>query len=111
MTSSTATGTLPKNRAGNGVTTPSRRGGSGRVLADVIVDLGFVARDVMDDATAKAHASGSAAERVLLASGALDEAGLSRAVAERFGLDHLDLTVYRVDPDAVKLVTPAAIRR
>jgi type IV pilus assembly protein PilB len=111
MTSSTATGTPPKNRAGNGVTTPSRRGGSGRVLADVIVDLGFVARDVMDDATAKAHASGSAAERVLLASGALDEAGLSRAVAERFGLDHLDLTVYRVDPDAVKLVTPAAIRR
>src|SRR4051794_13311501 len=111
MNPSPATGTPPKTRASNGLTTPSRRGGSGRVLTDVIVDLGFVPRDAMDDAIAKAHASGSAAERVLLADGALDEHGLSRAVAERFGLDHLDLTVYRVDPDAAKLVTPAAIRR
>ena len=37
-------------KKGNGVTTPSRRGGSGRVLTDVIVDLGFVERDVMDEA-------------------------------------------------------------
>ena len=34
------TGAPPKKK-GNGVTTPSRRGGSGRVLTDVIVDLGF----------------------------------------------------------------------
>ncbi|HWT23215.1 MAG TPA: ATPase, T2SS/T4P/T4SS family [Solirubrobacteraceae bacterium] len=107
----TTTGAAPKTRTSNGVTTPSRRGGSGRVLTDVIVDLGFVSRDVMDDAIAKAHASGSAAERVLLAGGALDEDSLARAVAERFGLDHLDLGVYRVDPDAAKLVSPAAIRR
>jgi len=30
---------------------------------------------------------------------------------ERFGLDHFDLQVYRVDPDAAKLVSPAAIKR
>ncbi len=35
-------------KKGNGITTPSRRGGSGRVLTDVIVDLGFVERDRMD---------------------------------------------------------------
>src|SRR3712207_7640388 len=35
----------------------------------------------------------------------------SRAVAERFGLDHLDLRAFRVDPDAARLVTAAAVRR
>ena len=58
-----------------------------------------------------AHSAGSAAERVLVSTGAITESDLARAVAERFGLDHLDLQVYRVDPDAAKLVTPAAIKR
>src|SRR5215218_7458985 len=65
----------------------------------------------MDEAIEMAHSAGSAAERVLLSTGALSEAELARAVAERFGLDHLDLQQYRVDPDAAKLVTPAAIKR
>jgi type IV pilus assembly protein PilB len=111
MNPATSTGTAPKPRKSNGVTTPSRRGGSGRVLTDVIVDLGFVARDAMDEAVRMAHSAGSAAERVLLSTGAITEDQLARAVAERFGLDHLDLSVYPVDPDAAKLVTPAAIRR
>src|ERR687894_2633946 len=100
-----------KPKRGNGITTPSRRGGSGRVLTDVIVDLGFVEREAMDEAVEMAHSAGSAAERVLVTTGAITEAELARAVAERFGLDHLDLQIYRVDPDAAKLVTPAAIRR
>ena len=48
---------------------------------------------------------------VLVADGTLTEDQLARAVAERFGLDHLDLGIYRVDPDAAKLVTPAAVSR
>jgi type IV pilus assembly protein PilB len=100
-----------KPKKGNGITTPSRRGGSGRVLTDVIVDLGFVEREAMDEAVEMAHSAGSAAERVLVSTGAITESDLARAVAERFGLDHLDLQVYRVDPDAAKLVTPAAIKR
>jgi type IV pilus assembly protein PilB len=100
-----------KPKKGNGITTPSRRGGSGRVLTDVIVDLGFVEREAMDEAIEMAHSAGSAAERVLVSTGAISEGDLARAVAERFGLDHLDLQLYRVDPDAAKLVTPAAIKR
>jgi type IV pilus assembly protein PilB len=111
MNPPTQAGAAPKPKKGNGITTPSRRGGSGRVLTDVIVDLGFVEREAMDEAVAMAHSAGSAAERVLLSTGALSEAELARAVAERFGLDHLDLRAYRVDPDAAKLVTPAAIKR
>src|ERR671916_451944 len=103
-------GAQAKPKKGNGITTPSRRGGSGRVLTDVIVDLGYVERDAMDEAIEMAHSAGSAAERVLLSTGAISEEELARAVAERFGLDHLDLQSYRVDPDAAKLVTPAAIK-
>jgi type IV pilus assembly protein PilB len=50
MNPATSTGTAPKPRKSNGVTTPSRRGGSGRVLTDVIVDLGFVARNAAEEA-------------------------------------------------------------
>ena len=94
-----------------GVTPPSRRGGTGRRLDDVIVDLGFVVRDEMDAAITEAERSGSSPERVLLAQERIDETQLSRAVAERFGLDHLDLRAYRCDPNAAKLVTPAAVKR
>jgi type IV pilus assembly protein PilB len=111
MNPPTQTGAAPAKKKGNGVTTPSRRGGSGRVLADVLVDLGFVERGEMDEAIEKATSAGSAAESVLLTAGAISEDQLARAVAERFGLDHIDLRAFRVDPDAAKLVTPAAIRR
>jgi type IV pilus assembly protein PilB len=103
--------TPTKPRRGNGITTPSRRGGSGRVLADVIVDLGFIDRETMDLATDRATASGGAPERILVADGTLSDEHLARATAERFGLDHVDLKLYRVDPDAAKLVAPNAVRR
>jgi type IV pilus assembly protein PilB len=100
-----------KKKKGTGITTPSRRGGSGRVLTDVIVDLGYVDRDRMDEAIEAAMRNGSAPEQALIGDGELTPDQLARAVAERFGLDHLDLGVYRVDPDAAKLVTSAAVRR
>src|SRR4051812_17719702 len=103
--------TATKPRRGNGITTPSRRGGSGRVLTDVVVDLGFVDRGTMDIAIDRATESGGAPERILVADGTLSDDHLSRATAERFGLDHVDLKLYRVDPDAAKLVAPAAVRR
>ncbi len=108
---SSPTDTPPKARRGNGLTTPSRRGGSGRILTDVIVDLGFVDRGTMDLAIDRATQNGSAPERVLTGDGNLTSDQLSRAMAERFGLDHVDLKLYRVDPDAAKLVAPNAVRR
>src|SRR3954454_4775107 len=109
MSSTFDTATRP--RRGNGITTPTRRGGSGRVLTDVIVDLGFVDRGTMDTAIQRGTESGSAAERILVDDHTLTDDQLARAVAERFGLDHVDLRLYRVDPDAAKLVSPAAVRR
>ena len=94
----------------NGVTTPSRRGGSGRLLTDVLVDLGFVGREQMDAAVTGAR-SGVAPEHRLLAEGAVTPEQLARAVAERFGLDHVDLRVFRIDADAAKLVSVAGVKR
>ena len=109
MSSTFESATRP--RRGNGITTPTRRGGSGRVLTDVIVDLGFIDRGTMDLAIERGTENGSSPERVLVQDGNLSADQLSRAVAERFGLDHIDLALYRVDPDAAKLVAPAAVRR
>jgi type IV pilus assembly protein PilB len=81
------------------------------VLTDVIVDLGFIEQGVMDEALARADDTGQLPEKLLVKDGTLTQEQLSRAVAERFGLDHLDLSNYRVDPDAAKLVTPAAAKR
>ncbi len=111
MSTTVHTDPHPAAARGSGVTPPSRRGGSGRRLEDVIVDLGFVAPATMQDVVRTAEQDGSSPERVLLAQELLTEGQVSRAVAERFGLDHLDLSAYRLDPSAAKLVTPAAVQR
>jgi type IV pilus assembly protein PilB len=114
MNPPTQTGAPPsakRPKKGNGVTSPSRRGGSGRVITDVLVEMDFVSRGEVEEAVERANGNGAAPERLLLADKILSEDQLARAVAERFGLDHIDLSVYRVDPDAAKLVTPAAVKR
>jgi type IV pilus assembly protein PilB len=105
------TPTAPQTKALAGVTSPSRRGGSGRMLSDVLVDLGLVDRATMDGAVTHGEATGSSAESILLGRGTLSEEQLSRGVAERFGLDHIGLRRFPVDPAAAKLVAPAAVRR
>ncbi|MHB1538846.1 MAG: GspE/PulE family protein [Solirubrobacteraceae bacterium] len=94
-----------------GVTAPSRRGSSGRFLTDVIVEMGLAARTVVDEAVEAARNAGTTPERVLLERGALTADGLSRALAERYGLDHLDLSLLAVDMSAANLVTTSAAKR
>jgi type IV pilus assembly protein PilB len=102
----------PKEPEGRmGITSPSRRGSSSRFLTDVIVDMGLVARERVDDAIATSRSSGTTPERVLVEEGILSHDGLARALAERYGLDHLDLGVFTVDMGAANLVTTAAAKR
>ncbi len=96
--------------AHDGITTPSRRGGS-RFLTDVLVEMEFVSRERVDQAIAAARTSAHTPERVLVESGALNEEGLSRAIAERYGLDHLDLTTFKVDVGAANLIGSSAAKR
>jgi type IV pilus assembly protein PilB len=94
-----------------GITGPSRRGSSPRFLTDVIVELGLVSRRQVDEAIEISRGKGTMPERVLLDTGALTQDGLTRALAERYGLDHLDLGVFSVDMNAANLVSIPAAKR
>ncbi len=101
----------PSPFGADGVTPPSRRGGSGRFLTDVLVELGFTDREQASRAIEAARSAGLPPERVLLEQRAITSDQLSRATAERYGLDHLDLGVFKVDMGAANLLTASAARR
>src|SRR5271165_1865714 len=94
-----------------GITRPTRRGSSARFLTDVIVDMGLVSRRQVDDALEASRNSGTTPERALLDSGAITQDALARALAERYGLDHLDLGVFTVDMSAANLVSTTVAKR
>jgi type IV pilus assembly protein PilB len=94
-----------------GITRPSRRGSSSRFLTDVIVDMGLASRGQVEEAIESSRGLGTTPERVLLDARALTHDGLSRALAERYGLDHLDLGAFSVDMSAANLVTTTAAKR
>jgi type IV pilus assembly protein PilB len=96
---------------GSGLAPPRQRGARGRFISDVIAELGFVDRERVEAAVEEARASGRTAEQVLLESGALTADQLARATAERFGLHHVDLNVYKPDLGAANLIPPQAARR
>jgi type IV pilus assembly protein PilB len=94
-----------------GITPPTQRGGSGRFLTDVIADLGFADAARVEAAVETARTAGQTPEMVLLTAGDITQDQLSRAVAERYGLDHLDLNVFQVDMGAANLISSSAARR
>jgi type IV pilus assembly protein PilB len=94
-----------------GVTPPTRRGGSSRQLTDVVVELGFADQETVARAVEAARAAGVPAERMLLDQQAVTAEQLSRAIAERYGLDHLDLGIFKVDMAAANLLSAAAAKR
>src|SRR5579884_1685458 len=94
-----------------GITPPSRRGGSSRFLTDVLIELGFCEPKRVQSAIEEARSSGVPPERLLLDQHAITPEQLSRAIAERYGLDHLDLGTFKVDMGAVNLLTSSVAKR
>jgi type IV pilus assembly protein PilB len=94
-----------------GLTPPHGVGGSARFVTDVLVQLGFVSQERVDAAVSEGRNSGKPPERVLLEQNAIDHNQLSRAIAERYGLDHVDLSVFSVDMAAANLLPIASARR
>jgi type IV pilus assembly protein PilB len=101
----------PQPETFTGVTPPTRRGGSSRHLIDVVVELGFAEKETVERAVEAARAAGVPPERMLLDQQAITSEQLSRAIAERYGLDHLDLGIFKVDMAAVNLLSAAAAKR
>src|SRR5918996_10611 len=95
----------------DGVTPPNSRGGSTRFLSDVIIELGYAPRETVGAAIETARQQGTTPESILVDQGALSQDQLSRAIATRHGLDHLDLGVFKVDMVAANLMTSANAKR
>jgi type IV pilus assembly protein PilB len=95
----------------NGLYPPRRSGRSSRMIGEVAVDLGFADRHTVEEAVAAARAQGRPTGLVLVERGVLRHDQLARVVAERFGLDFVDLAVYDLDMGAVNLITAETARR
>ena len=77
----------------------------------MLVDLGFATPEQVAAAVEQARTAGRTPEQVLIEQGVIDSERLSRAVAERYGLDFVDLAVYSVDMGAANLVSVKSARR
>jgi type II secretion system (T2SS) protein E len=97
--------------SGPGVTTPSLSGAGRRFLSDILVELGFVDEMAAEHAVEAARHPGQTPEKVLLQAGTITEDQLARALAERYGLDHIDLTEFPVDESAAALLRQTAAKR
>ncbi len=98
-------------RAGKGVYPARKSGRSSRMIGEVVVDLGFADSDTVEEAVRIAREQGKPTGEVLVAQGVLRADQLARVVAERFGLDYVNLSVYDLDMGAVQLIGADAAKR
>jgi type IV pilus assembly protein PilB len=90
---------------------PIGDGKPGRLIGDVVVDLGFSTREKVEEAVEIARAQRKPTGQILVEQGILRHDQLARVVADRYGLDYIDLSVYELDMGAVNLIDMEAIRR
>ena len=103
----------PLGRMAAAVTPASGNGGGGsmRFLTQVIVDLGFAPRERVEAAMLAARDAGTTPDQLLVDQGVITAEQRARAIAERLGLDFLDLSQYRLDMAAVNLLPADVARR
>jgi type IV pilus assembly protein PilB len=94
-----------------GLTPPLGRGATTGFVTDVLVDLQYVEEGRAREAIEAARTAGKPPERLLLEEGVVSGDQLSRAIAERYGLEHVDLTLYQVDMAAANLISVTTARR
>jgi len=80
-------------------------------IGDIVVDLGFCTRELVEDCVVHAINSGEQLGRVLVARRAISADQLAVAIAKRFGVEHRSLAEIQVDIAAVALLPAAEVRR
>jgi type IV pilus assembly protein PilB len=108
---STAPSLEPESGGTPGLTPPLARGRSTGFVIDVLVDLGYADEGRTRQAIEEARTAARPPESLLLQQGAITGDQLSRAIAERYGLDHIDLSAYHVDMAAANLIPVNTARR
>ena len=94
-----------------GLTPPTKRTGVKRRIGDVIVQLGFAERGLVEGVVDAGRAQGIPLGHALIEAGIVDSSQLAQALAERNGLDYVDLNVFDVDKGATALIDAAKARR
>ena len=93
-----------------GLKPPTQRTGAKRRIGDVIVALGFAERDRVESVVAQGQ-GGMPLGQLLIERGVVDSGQLAHALAERNGLDYVDLNIFEVDNGAANLIDAAKARR
>ncbi len=83
----------------------------GRLLGDVLVDLGLCDRATVEAVVREARAMNMPMHQLMLDRGLLNGDQVALAVAERFGLEYASLEKLQPDIAAMQLVPEAALRR
>ena len=81
------------------------------MIGEVVVDLGLSDRETVEDAVTAAREQGRPTGLILVERGILRHDQLARVVAERFGLDFVDLSTFDLDMGAVNLIGAETARR
>jgi type IV pilus assembly protein PilB len=89
---------------------PARGTGGFRRLTDVLVDQGFATREQVDEILLVAREAGVTPEQILVDRGVITSEQRAIAIAERLGLEFVDLSSQRFDLAAVNLL-PAEIAK
>jgi type IV pilus assembly protein PilB len=90
---------------------PTKRTGVKRRIGDVIVQLGFAEREVVERVVDDGRRDGTPLGQALIGAGIVNAAQLAQALAERNGLDYVDLNVFDVDKGAASMIDSAKARR
>ena len=93
-----------------GLTPPTQRSGAKRRIGDVIVTLGFAEREKVETVVAQGQ-RGVPLGQLLIDAGIVDSNQLAHALAERNGLDFVDLNIFVVDNGAANLIDAGKARR
>ena len=95
----------------SGLTPPTKRNGVKRRIGDVIVQLGFAERELVEGVVENGRREGVPLGQALIEEGIVTAGQLAQALAERNGLDYVDLNSFDVDKGAAALIDVAKARR
>src|ERR687898_892173 len=94
-----------------GLTPPAKRTGVKRRIGDVIVQLGFAERELVESVVEDGRRNGMPLGQALIEAGIVNSGQLAQALAERNGLEYVDLNVFDVDKGAASLPDEEKARR
>ena len=95
----------------SGLVPPTKRTGVKRRIGDVIVQLGFAEREMVDQVGERSRREGTTLGQALIDAGVVNSGQLAQALAERNGLDYVDLNRFDVDKGATSMIDGEKARR